>query len=82
MENKQENIIKENMEKGSLGAWNQVVISPDLPLIAIVDFLNIINQRIANIENIICIPDEQGISHSLTELYQKKEQEVKETQGE
>lgn len=82
MENKQETNLKQNLENGKQGAWNQVMISPDLPLIAIVDFLNILNQRLVNIENLIQVPDEHGDMHSITELYQKKEQEIKETQGE
>lgn len=82
MENKQEINLEQNLENGKQGAWNQVMISPDLPLIAIVDFLNVLNQRLANIENLIQVPDEHGDMHSITELYQKKEQEIKETQGE
>ena len=82
MENKQNINLEQNLENGKQGAWNQVMITPDLPLVAIVDFLNVLNQRLANIENLIQLPDEKGDMHSITELYQKKEQEVKETQGE
>lgn len=82
MENKQETNLEQNLENGKQGAWNQVMITPDLPLVAIVDFLNVLNQRLANIENLIQLPDEQGNMQTITQLYQKKEQEVKETQGE
>ena len=44
-------------------------------------FLNILNQRICTLENIVSIPDEQGKSHSLTEIYREQEEAMKQAQN-
>ena len=46
MENK---IFEEKQPQQSQG-WKDVVITPDMPLAALVQFLNVLNQRLCNIE--------------------------------
>ena len=52
--------------------WKDVQITPDMPLSMIVGFMNILNQRLATIENIVTVPDVDGKPISLTEVYAKQ----------
>ena len=52
--------------------WKDVQITPDMALSMIVGFMNVLNQRLATIENIIAVPDIDGKSRSLTEIYSKQ----------
>ena len=52
--------------------WKDVQITPDMSLSMIVGFMNVLNQRLATIENIVTVPDIDGKSRSLTEIYAKQ----------
>lgn len=57
--------------------WKDVAIVPDMPLSAMVQFFNILNQRLCTVEDNIFIKDDQGNMISLTKLYaQQVEAEV------
>ena len=49
--------------------WKDVNIVPDMPLTAMVQFLNILNQRLCSVEDNTFIKDDQGNMISLTKLY-------------
>ena len=49
--------------------WKDVNIVPDMPLTAMVQFLNILNQRLCTVEDNTFIKDDQGNMISLTKLY-------------
>jgi hypothetical protein len=50
-------------------SWKDVTIVPDMPLSAMVQFLNILNQRLCSVEDNTFIKDDQGNMISLTKLY-------------
>jgi hypothetical protein len=49
--------------------WKDIKIVPDMPLNALVQFLNILNQRLCTIEDNTFVKDDQGNMLSLTKLY-------------
>ena len=84
MENQEKNVNQpqEQTEKKVQG-WKDVVITPDMPLTAIVQFLNVLNQRLCTIEDNLNIEMQNGEKLSITEIYriqaeQEKNQENKE----
>lgn len=51
-------------------SWRNAQISGDLPLNALVQFLNILNERLCTVEDATVVTvDEQGTQMSLTEVY-------------
>ena len=54
-------------EKKSQG-WMDVVITPDMPLSVLVNFMNGLNQRLVTIEDQIIV-DFEGSKKTLTEVY-------------
>ena len=54
-------------EKKSQG-WMDVVITPDMPLSVLVNFMNVLNQRLVTIEDQIIV-DFEGSKKTLTEVY-------------
>ena len=52
--------------------WKDVQITPDMALSMIIGFMNVLNQRLATVENIVTVPDVDGKSRSLTEIYAKQ----------
>lgn len=97
MENQEKNVNQpqeqtEQTEKKVQG-WKDVVITPDMPLTAIVQFLNILNQRLCTIEDNLSIEMQNGEKLSITEIYRiqseqaeqeknKENKEDKEQKGE
>ena len=94
MENQEKNInqSQEQTEKKVQG-WKDVVITPDMPLTAIVQFLNVLNQRLCTIEDNLSIEMQNGEKLSITEIYRiqseqaeqeknKENKEDKEQKGE
>lgn len=63
MENENQNVNQQPQ------GWKDVNISPDMPLAAIVHFLNILNQRLCNIEDNLVVTQEDGTQMSLTQIY-------------
>lgn len=59
----------ENTENKVPQGWRDVQIVPDMPLSALVNFLNVLNQRLCALEDIVTIPGEDGKAISLTDLY-------------
>ena len=49
--------------------WRDVEIHPNMPLAAIVQFFNVLNQRLCNLEDIIKITLPTGEEVSLTEAF-------------
>ena len=63
--------------------WKDVTIVPDMPLTAMVQFLNILNQRLCTVEDNTFIKDDQGNMISLTKLYAiQAEEEMRAAQQE
>ena len=91
MENQEKNVnqSQEQTEKKVQG-WKDVVITPDMPLTAIVQFLNVLNQRLCTIEDNLNVEMQNGEKLSITEIYriqaeqaeQEKNKEDKEQKGE
>ena len=67
MEN--QNLNNQPQEQREPQGWKDVVITPDMPLGAIVQFFNILNQRLCNIENNLMVTQPDGTQMSLTEVY-------------
>ena len=55
--------------------WRDVKIAPNMPLDAIVHFLNVLNERLSTIEDLIRITLPTGQEVSLTEAYMMQEAE-------
>lgn len=49
--------------------WKDVQITPDMALSMIVGFMNVLNQRLATVENIVSVPTDDGKMVSLTDYY-------------
>lgn len=91
MENQEKNVnqSQEQAEKKVQG-WKDVVITPDMPLTAIVQFLNVLNQRLCTIEDNLSVEMQNGEKLSITEIYriqaeqaeQEKNKESKENKEE
>lgn len=70
MENQEKDVnqSQEQTEKKVQG-WKDVVITPDMPLTAIVQFLNVLNQRLCTIEDNLSVEMQNGEKLSITEIY-------------
>lgn len=49
--------------------WKDVVITPEMPLVAIVQFLNILNQRLCTIEDNLLVEMPTGEKLTISEIY-------------
>lgn len=67
MEN--QNLNNQPQEQREPQGWKDVVITPDMPLGAIVQFFNILNQRLCNIEDNLMVTQPDGTQMSLTQVY-------------
>ena len=77
MENQEKNVnqSQEQTEKKVQG-WKDVVITPDMPLTAIVQFLNVLNQRLCTIEDNLSVEMQNGEKLSITEIYRIQEEQA------
>ena len=91
MENQEKNVNQPQEQKEQkVQGWKDVVITPDMPLTAIVQFLNVLNQRLCTIEDNLNVEMQNGEKLSITEIYriqaeqaeQEKNKEDKEQKGE
>ena len=91
MENQEKNVNQpEEQTEKKVQGWKDVVITPDMPLTAIVQFLNVLNQRLCTIEDNLTIEMQNGEKLSITEIYRiqaeqeknKENKEDKEQKGE
>jgi len=55
-------------EQKQIQGWSDVQITPDMPVSVMVNFLNVLNQRLSAIENEIVV-DFEGSKKTLTEIY-------------
>ena len=62
--------------------WKDVNIVYDMPLSALVQFLNILNQRLCAVEDNTFIKDDEGNMLSLTKFYALQAEEEMKTQME
>ena len=94
MENQEKNVNQSQEQKDKkVQGWKDVVITPDMPLTAIVQFLNVLNQRLCTIEDNLSVEMQNGEKLSITEIYRiqaeqaeqeknKENKEDKEQKGE
>lgn len=66
--------MEENKEQKQVKGWADVVITPDMPLSVIVNFLNVINERLCAIEDIIQVPFNNKMI-TLTQFYKVQAEE-------
>ena len=75
----------EEQNKETSQGWKDVQLTPDMSVSMLINFLNVLNQRLANLEDIIEITAEDGRKMTLTEYYNLQVQshnESTETKGE
>ena len=51
--------------------WRDVQLTPEMGVYLLVDFLNVLNQRLSLLEDVIKIKDENGNEISITEYYKR-----------
>ena len=51
--------------------WRDVQLSPEMSVYLLIDFLNVLNQRLSLLEDVIKINDENGNEISITEYYKR-----------
>ena len=75
-----------NQEQRQPQGWRDVVITPDMPLAAIVQFFNVLNQRLCTIEDNLKVEMPTGEQLSISEVYriqaEQEQQEQTEEKGE
>ena len=70
--------VNQTQEQKQPQGWKDVVITPDMPLAAIVQFLNVLNQRLCTIEDNTFVEMANGEKLSITQIYAlQAEQEQK-----
>lgn len=70
--------MAENSNQQEINGWADVKISSEMPINMVVNFLNVLNQRLVEIENVLKVQYE-GQEITLTEFYRiqaEAEQEV------
>lgn len=75
----------EEQNKQKSQGWKDVQLTSDMSVSMLINFLNVLNQRLANLEDIIEITAEDGRKMTLTEYYNLQVQshnESTETKGE
>ena len=55
-------------EKQTIQGWKDIQITPDMPLSVLVNFMNVLNQRLVALEDHVQVPFDNKMV-SLTELY-------------
>lgn len=73
-----------NQEQRQPQGWRDVVITPDMPLAAIVQFFNVLNQRLCTIEDNLKVEMPTGEQLSISEVYRiqaEQEQKAQEEQA-
>ena len=80
MEN--QNLNNQPQEQKQPQGWRDVVISPDMPLAAMVQFFNVLNQRLCTIEDNTIVEMANGEKLSITQIYALQAQEEQKVQEE
>ena len=58
--------------------WRDVQLTPEMSVYLLVDFLNVLNQRLVTLENVVVIPDGKGKMINVTDYYaMQAEEELK-----
>ena len=70
-----------NQEQEQTQGWGDVQINSNMSLDMLVNFLNILNQRLVTVENFVTIPDQKGKMISITDFYQQQAQQAQEAQA-
>ena len=70
-----------NQEQEQAQGWGDVQINSNMSLDMLVNFLNILNQRLVTVENFVTIPDQKGKMISITDFYQQQAQQAQEAQA-
>ena len=68
------------MDEEKTQGWADVIITPDMPLSVLVNFLNVLNQRLVTIENETVV-DFEGSKKTLTEIYRIQAEREMEAQA-
>jgi len=55
-------------EEKKIQSWKDVQLTPDMPLTVLVNFLNVLNQRLAAVEDQVVV-DFEGAKRTLSEVY-------------
>lgn len=78
--------VNQTQEQKQPQGWRDVVITPDMPLAAIVQFLNVLNQRLCTIEDNLMVEMPTGEKISITQAYalqaEAEQQAQEENKGE
>ena len=64
-----QNTNQEQMEQNQPQGWKDVTITPDMPLTAIIQFFNVLNQRLCTIEDNLTVEMPTGEKLSITQVY-------------
>ena len=80
MEN--QNLNNQPQEQKQPQGWKDVVITPDMPLTAIVQFLNVLNQRLCRIEDNLKVEMPTGEQLSISEVYRIQAEQEQQAKGE
>ena len=70
-----------NQEQEQTQGWGDVQINSNMSLDMLVNFLNILNQRLVTVENFVTIPDQKVKMVSITDFYQQQAQQAQEAQA-
>ena len=62
-------------EQKQAQGWKDVQIVPELPLITIMNFLNVLNQRLVTLENVVVINDGKEKMINVTYYYAMQAEE-------
>lgn len=55
-------------EEKKIQSWKDVQLTPDMPVSVLVNFLNVLNQRLAAVEDQVVV-DFEGAKRTLSEVY-------------
>lgn len=74
----------EEQNKQKSQGWKDVQLTSDMNVSMLINFLNVLNQRLANLEDIIEVTAEDGSKMSITDYYiqTQLQNEPTETKGE
>ena len=73
---------KQEPEKNTPQGWRDVVITQEMPLAAIVQFFNVLNQRLCTIEDNLSVEMQNGEKLSITEVYRIQAEQAEQAKGE
>ena len=80
----------EQQEEKKINSWADVQLNDSMPLNVLINFLNVLNQRLFSVENSVVVKGPNGEKMTLTELYaiqaeealRQQEEEAKKQQEE